>query len=491
MRREVFGFFLTNYFSVVAQFFAHSNEERITRMSIFDEQPTTPSTFSRRSFLKSTAAGALLATGGASLLAACGDSSNPGSAPGVITSATSGEITIWDRAGDLFQVFDATIPSFNKKYPKIKVHHVAVDVDAKLPTTLVAGVNVPDGSFYEDNNLPGQASHFFDITDWIQPYVKNTVPFKVKVNTNKDGRIVGIPWDLDPGLLYYNEDLLQKGGVDPTTIATYDDLITAAKTLQSKLGPKVKPIHLEQDPGLTQLWVNMFANQQGTSMVDEQGKLQIDSTPYLNIMNFLDNVRKQNLGTRAIYFSPGDLGAIDAGQVAFYPWAIWAVYGTDFLFKATKGQWRAMSLPAWTAGGARGAVMGGSSFFIPKKARNPEMAWKFYEHLVFSEEGYKAVYGPNKIYPGGLNTSLPSYMPALTGPQLYQNSDGLGGQNLWQIATGTVKDIPGNYIYPTWYNEAVQYFGANVQRLLDGQMTPQQVLTQSATDIQAKLVARS
>lgn len=460
------------------------NEQPITTVpsSYLSKHPET--TISRRSFLKGTTAGALLATGGASLLAACGG------APAVVKSANSGEIVIWDRAGDLFQVFDATIPSFNKKYPHIKVHHIAVDVDAKLPTTLVSGVNVPDGSFYEDNNLPGQASHFFDITDWMQPYVKDTVPFKVKVNTNKDGRIVGIPWDLDPGLLFYNEDLLQKAGVDPTTIATYDDLIKAAQTLQSKLGPKVKPIHLEQDPGLTQLWVNMFANQQGTSMVNDQGNLQINSAPYLNIMNFLDNIRKQKLGTRAIYYSPGDLAAIDAGQVAFIPWAVWAVYGVDFLFKATKGKWRAMPLPAWTAGGARGAVMGGSSFIIPKKAKNPELAWKFYEHLVFSEEGYKAVYGPNKIYPGGLNTSLPSYMPALTGPQLYKIND-MGEQNLWTIATGTVKDIPGNYIYPTWYNEAIQYFGANVQRLLDGQMTPQQVLTQSATDIQNKLVARS
>ena len=81
-------------------------------------------------------------------------------------------------------------------------------------------------------------------------------------------------------------------------------------------------------------------------------------------------------------------------------------------------------------------------------------------------------------------------MPALTGNQLYQNSAGLGDQNLWQVSTSTVKNIPGDYNYPVWYNQAVQYFGANVQRLLDGQMTPDQVLSQSASDIQSKLIAR-
>ncbi|GCE23032.1 ABC transporter substrate-binding protein [Dictyobacter kobayashii] len=441
---------------------------------------------SRRSFIKtSAAAGAFAAAGG--LLAACGSPSSTSVATGNAT-ATEGTVTIWDRAGDLFQVFDATIESFNRKYPKIKVNHVSVDVDAKLPTTLNTGVNVPDGSFYEDNNLPILASHYYDITSWIQPYVKDIVPFKLRVNTYNN-RIVGIPWDLDPGLLYYREDMLQAAGVDPASIQTYDDLIAAAKKVQGKYGPSCKPIHLEQDPGLTQLWVEMFANQQGTSMVDANGKLQINSPAYLNIMNFLKTVRDQNLGTRAAYYGPGDIAAIESNQVAFYPWAVWAVYGPDLLFKKTKGKWRAMPLPAWTQGGTRAAVMGGSSFIIPKKAKNPHLAWLFYEHLVFSKEGYSSVYGPNKVYPGGINTSIPSYLPALD-TQLYKNSEGLGGQNLWQTVTSTVKDIPGNFYIAPWYNQAIPYFGTNVQRLLDGQMTPQQVLQKSSDDIQTKLVAR-
>jgi len=442
---------------------------------------------SRRSFLKSTAAAGALAVAGDLALAACNSPSSGGSALGNAT-ATEGTVTIWDRSGDLFQVFDATIASFNKKYPKIQVKHVSVDVDAKLPTTLNTGVNVPDGAFYEDNNLPVLASHYYDITDWIQPYTKDIVPFKLRVNTYNN-RIVGIPWDLDPGLLFYREDMLQEAGVAPDTIATYDDLIAAAHKIQDKFGPSCKPIHLEQDPGLTQLWVEMFANQQGTSMVDANGKLQINSQPYLNIMNFLKQVSSENLGTRAVYLSPDDIAAAESNRIAFYPWAVWAVYGPDLLFKKTKGKWRAMALPAWTKGGTRGAVMGGSSFIIPKKAQNPHLAWLFYEHLVFSKEGYTAVYGPNKIYPGGLNTSIPSYLPALQ-TQLYQNSDGLGGQDLWKTVTDTVKDIPGDFYIAPWYNQAVPYFGTNVQRLLDGKMTPQQVLQQSASDIQTKLIAR-
>ncbi|HXR65354.1 MAG TPA: extracellular solute-binding protein, partial [Ktedonobacteraceae bacterium] len=362
--------------------------------------------FSRRAFLKGATASALAATTGLAL-AACGSSGEVKS-----SAPLAGEITIWDRSGDLATVFAATIPAFNKKYPQIKVNHMAVDVDSKLPSTLATGVDVPDGVFYEDSNLPTLASYYYDITEWIQPYVKDIVPFKLRVNTS-NGRILGVPWDLDPGLLFYREDMLQEAGIDPASIETYDDLIAAAHKIQQKFGPQVKPIHLEQDPFLSLLWIEMFANQLRTSMVDAQGNLQINSAPYLKIMKFLNQVRSENLGTLAAYESPGDNAAVEDNQIAFYPWAIWAVYGPDLLYKKTKGKWRAMALPAWQQGEARGAVMGGSSFIIPKKATNPHLAWLYYEHLVFSPEGYQSVYGPNKVYPTGINTSLPSYLPAL------------------------------------------------------------------------------
>src|SRR6266487_1261805 len=143
------------------------------------EPTTSASPISRGTFLRGTAAaaGALLAAPASTVAAP------------YVKRPPEGTITIWDRAGDLYQVFGATIPVFNKKYPRITVKHVAVDVDAKLPTTLTTGINVPDGAFYEDVNLPIQAAHLYDITKWIQPYTKDLVPFKLQVNT-QHGRIL-------------------------------------------------------------------------------------------------------------------------------------------------------------------------------------------------------------------------------------------------------------------------------------------------------------
>ena len=88
--------------------------------------------------------------------------------------SVKGEITIWNRSGDLFKVFDAAIGKFRAAYPGVKVNHQAVDIDAKLANTLISGTGVPDGSFWDDAKIGGQAEHLYDLTDLIAPYRDRT-----------------------------------------------------------------------------------------------------------------------------------------------------------------------------------------------------------------------------------------------------------------------------------------------------------------------------
>ena len=92
--------------------------------------------------------GALAAAG------ACAPGGGTSAAPSKLASppprrpqSAKGKITIWNRSGDLFKVFDAAIGKFREAYPGIKVNHLAVDIDTKLPNTLISGTDVPDGSF--------------------------------------------------------------------------------------------------------------------------------------------------------------------------------------------------------------------------------------------------------------------------------------------------------------------------------------------------------
>jgi lactose/L-arabinose transport system substrate-binding protein len=443
----------------------------------------------RRSLLAGTAgAGALTA------LAACGGGDDATTSQPLTASSSagplSGSLTIWSRSGDLFKVFDAAIKKFTAANPGVTVDHQAVDIDAKLANTLISGAGVPDGSFWDDAKIAGQAEHLYDLTALIAPYRDRIAPQKLSVNT-VDGKVYGVPWDLNPGLLYYREDLLQDAGVDPAGLATYDDLLTASRSLRER-NAKAKPIHLDADPFLGQLWLEMLANQQGTSLSDDQGKLRLDSEEYRRIFTWIKSAVDDKLVTHTPYLKPADIAALEDGTQAFVPWAIWFDFAPQTLLSRTKGKWRAAPLPAWTPGGARSGAMGGSSFVIPAKAKNPELAWRLYEFLTVSDEGIQAVYGPSDTYPGGLNTSVPAFLPALDAAKpLFQPVEALGGQVLWKVAVDASRTIPAAAPIPAWWAKSVDYLGNNLQRLIQGQLSVDDVIAESTKQIQRNLVDRA
>ncbi|MGV9294683.1 ABC transporter substrate-binding protein [Amycolatopsis sp. NPDC003676] len=437
-------------------------------------------------------AAALLVTG----LSACGpdiSSDAPASGNAVLQAssdeAPKGEITVWDRSGDLYKVFDAAIKKFTAKYPGVTVKHEAVDIDSKLQNTLITGTDVPDGVFLDDAKVGGYVSHLWNLKDVLAPYTKDIAKQKVDVNT-VNGGIYGVPFDLDPGLLFYNTKALSAAGIDPNGIKTYDDLLAAAKKYQ-QFKPSAKPIHLEQNAFNSQLQLEMFASQLGTGLAGPDGKLRLDSPQYHQILTWLDTVRKEGLGTRAEYLKPSDVSALDSADEVFYPWAIWFDFAPQQQLTATKGDWRAMPLPAWTAGGARSGAMGGSSFVIPKDAKNPKLSWLFYRFLMFDQAGYTGVYGPNAVYPGGLNTSIPAYQPAADPAKpLFRPIDAMGGQDVWKTAVEAGREIPGGAPIPAWWSGAVDYLGTDLQKMLDGALTPQQVIDKAGKDIQTNLIDR-
>ncbi|WP_159620465.1 ABC transporter substrate-binding protein [Ruania rhizosphaerae] len=436
-------------------------------------------------------------------LAACGpeitSDEGPTTGPGsseppaenqlVAPDSPEGEITIWDRSGDLFEVFEAAIPAFNERYPDIVVHHEAVDIDAKLQNTLITGTEVPDGVFLDDARVAGYADFLWNLDGVLEPYLGEIAEYKVDVNSTTEG-IFGVPFDSNPGLLYYNAAALEDAGVDATTIETYDDLLAAARDYADAV-PGSAPIHLEQSPFLAQLQLEMFASQLGTSIADADGELRLDSPEYEQILTFLDTVQSEGLGTRAEYLDPTDIAELENGNQVFYPWAIWFDFAPQQLLPETSGDWRAMPLPAWEDGGARSGVMGGSSFVLPSESENADLAWLFYEFLMFDEAGYTSVWGPSEVYPDGLNTSIPSYAPAADPSEpLFAPVEALGGQDLWAVATEAGEQIPGTVPTPSWWAGAVEYLGNDLQRMYDDDLSPQEVLASSSEAIQTNLIDR-
>ncbi len=73
------------------------------------------------------------------------------------------------------------------------------------------------------------AQHAVDLNESLSDLAAQHFPAIVENNT-VDGKLVGMPWFTDAGLLYYRTDLLEKYGLEVPT--TWDDFTAAAQTIQ-------------------------------------------------------------------------------------------------------------------------------------------------------------------------------------------------------------------------------------------------------------------
>ncbi|WP_328473338.1 extracellular solute-binding protein [Actinoplanes sp. NBC_00393] len=116
-----------------------------------------------------------------------------------------------------------------------------------------------------------------------------------------DGKIYGVPMGTDTRALWYNKDLFAKAGLPvPWQPKTWDDVLTAARTIKSKL-PGVIPMNVFSGKGAGEA-----ASMQGFEMLlygtadtlyDEASKKWLVNTPgFLDSLTFIKTVYGEKLG---------------------------------------------------------------------------------------------------------------------------------------------------------------------------------------------------
>jgi trehalose/maltose transport system substrate-binding protein len=154
-------------------------------------------------------------------------------------AAMDGEITLRVFAGNVGQELELTqaaAADYMEMHPNITVEVIDTPnfVQDRLGVYLqLFEAQSPEGDVFQiDVIWPGDLQeHFVDLYDYgAADIVGEHFPAIVENNT-VDGRLIGIPWFTDAGLLYYRTDLLEKYGYDgPPT--TWDELEEMAATIQ-------------------------------------------------------------------------------------------------------------------------------------------------------------------------------------------------------------------------------------------------------------------
>ena len=73
---------------------------------------------------------------------------------------------------------------------------------------------------------------------------------------------------------------------------------------------------------------------------------------------------------------------------------------------------------------------------------------------------------------------------------LFKPFPALGNQDLWSVAVKAGAEVPRGAPLPSWWAGAVDYLGNDLQKLMTGKMTPDQVIEKSSVAIEKNLINR-
>lgn len=398
-------------------------------------------------------------------------------------SDLTGELTVW---GWYNIVAKDLVQDFQKLYPKVTFEFADFalpDTHTKLITALNSGQGAPDISMVVDREGPRfWELGLLDLSECLAPYEKLFTESKWGKVSRPDGGVQAMPWDGGSVILVYRKDVFDRFGIDPKSIITWDQYISAGKKIVKESNGEVHMLlsNISENPNGTQnSLVRDFAvlsQQNEGAWFSENGGVTIDNPQALEALEMLKRFREEGITLNDLASAQAEFETLRQGTVATYPvpnW--WSFYPKDQAPK-TQGKWGFMLLPAFDPNGARASNFGGSSMAITEQTDDPVAAWKFLEWWLLRVQGRVQSY---KI--GSLEETV--YEPAAKDP-FFNQPDAFFGKGWQQLVAQAGNEAPP-------FSESAQYRTVELeieQRLsdfLNGELEGEALLEQVSQESEA------
>lgn len=256
------------------------------------------------------------------------------------------------------------------------------------------GAGTSDIDVYQiDVIWPGiLAQHAVDLNESLSDLAAQHFPAIVENNT-VDGKLIGMPWFTDAGLLYYRQDLLDKYSL--TAPATWADLEATAKTIQD--GERASSPDFwgfvfqgAAYEGLTCNGLEWQYSNGGGRIVED-----VDGTPTVTLNNpqavaafqrvagWINNIAPESVTT---FTEPESLNVFIAGNSAFmrnWPYA-WAA--SQDPASVIRGKIGVQPLPKGDGDGATNAdTLGGWQMMVSKYSEAQEAGIEYVKYMCSPE----------------------------------------------------------------------------------------------------------
>jgi multiple sugar transport system substrate-binding protein len=285
------------------------------------EQKPNQNLFTRREFLKRTAAlgVGLPALGG--FLAACAvqpaaPQPQQGAAPAEQTqaeapAAAAVELAFWDMVWGGTEYIDTAkkvVDQFNQQNPNIKVTYQSNPWSSwpQVFTTAVGSGTAPDlstGGGYQAVQFYPQGA-ILEIDDVVAEFKPGDFAPGHLEGMNFDGHYIALPWGIDIRIPFYRKDLLEAAGVTPPT--NWDEFRAGLQKLTS--GDKYGLAFAGNNPSGWQSMFSLLFNNDG-GLFNEAGQLDVLNDRNIEAFTFISDLIKDGV------VNPGSAGFADSDML--------------------------------------------------------------------------------------------------------------------------------------------------------------------------------
>ena len=356
-----------------------------------------------------------------------------------IDENTETEITIW-AWNVAAKALVESAKSFNEKYPKIKVnvqeYGLAQNVYERYSVILSSGVGVPDiiqiESDYVQTFAETYPQYFFDMNGYID--IEGKVdPSKISTSYDSEGKLVSIPWDSGPVVMFYREDLFNQAGIDINSIITFEDYILAGKKLKERF-PNITMTGLPftQDENLFRCL--LVANK--SYYLNNKGEITVVSSKAIETLQMIKRLIDEGVAKNTINWD-GGIVANKNGELASWIMGGWWGGTIKDQMPEMKGKWKIAPIPAFPDG-ARASSSGGAGLSITaSEPIKQAAALEFIKESLMNVDNQLMMYEKYSLFP--------SYLPTYD-DERFLKSDDYFGDDFNKILADVTKEIP-NVIY--------------------------------------------
>lgn len=304
---------------------------------------------------------------------------------GLATAQTKISIALFP---DLDSHVNAVLPQFLEEHPDIEVE-VRVLEHGDHHNTLVTNLATGSGAADVVAVDVGFIARFVaegGLTDLAQPpfdagrYQAGFADYAWLQGSTTDGRIIALPTDLGPGVMYFRRDRFEQVGADiETVIADWDAYIEFGRQVTRDTDGDGK-IDVFLIPDAADVARAMFRAEipagEGV-FFDADGNALVDTDRFREAFRVAKEIRDAGLDARIASWTNEWYEAFKRGTVATQMSGAWLLgHLQNWMAPDTAGLWGAADLPNGIYGS-----WGGSFYGIPEQSKNKEAAWQLVEFL--------------------------------------------------------------------------------------------------------------